>query len=232
MKIIVISDIHSNKYALQSVLNYIDNISFDKMFLLGDYFGYYPWAEESYNLLEPYLEKSVSILGNHDDLIISDITPEKKPEYWDVIQQNKNELSLKAKQWLRGLNTFEIFEIDDKKYKLFHGTPDDSLNGRYYPDNERNYSWFPKINEVLILGHTHYPMIRYFDKNSLLLNPGSVGQSRDWNTKASFAILDSDTLKVEIVRVEYDINKAISELQEMKWYFRAINALFKINKII
>ena len=67
MNIAVLSDIHSNKYALSETLKFLENKDIDKYIFLGDYFGYYPWAKETFTLLRSYFNKSHHILGNHDN---------------------------------------------------------------------------------------------------------------------------------------------------------------------
>jgi putative phosphoesterase len=227
MKIAVLSDLHSNKYALKATLNYLENREIDKFIFLGDFFGYYPWAQETFELIKPILNKSIRILGNHDSLIIQKETPKILPEYWDVILQNRQNLSEEAIIWLKSLDSKSEIYIDNIKLKLFHGTPDNSLNGRFYPDNEIKYDWFPLENEILFLGHTHYPLIKKITDKSYIINPGSIGQPRDGNLESSLIIFDTSNLSFELIRQNYPILKAINELKEMHWYPRAINSLLK-----
>ena len=230
MKIAVLSDIHSNKYALTSTMHFLESKKIDKYIFLGDLFGYYPWAMETYNIIKPYLPISIHLLGNHDELIINPIEPEIKPEYWDVIIQNKNDLSLEAIDWLSTLIAHKKIVIGNMNFELYHGSPDNPLNGRFYPDNKNEYGWFPKENEIILMGHTHYPLLIKTTQNGILLNPGSVGQPRDGNLESSFAIINTENNSFEFYRVPYDVNKAIRELESMNWYKRAIESLKKTSK--
>jgi putative phosphoesterase len=229
MKLAIMSDIHSNKYALKEVFHFLNGQKIDKFIFLGDFFGYYPWAQETFELIKPNLNKSIQILGNHDSLIIQNETPEILPEYWDVIQHNKQQLPDDVLFWLKELTASKNFEIDGLKFKIFHGTPDDPLMGRFYPDDMKIYDWFPQKGEIILLGHTHYPILKNVDNGGIIINPGSVGQSRDGNLSSSFCILDTLSLEINFYRVPYDTEKVISELLEMKWYPRAVNSLKKCN---
>ncbi len=228
MNIAVLSDIHSNKYALKATLEYLKERDIDQFIFLGDFFGYYPWAQETYVLLKSVFEKSIHILGNHDELLLNKKNLELKPEYWDVLQNNKKELSSEALAWLSTLKAEKKIILDTINFSMHHGTPDDSLSGRYYPDDECKYKWFPLENEILLLGHTHYPLIRKFKEKSLLINPGSVGQPRDGITSSSGCIIDTKTLSVDFFRVPYLNDLITEELINMAWYPRAIQLLKKI----
>ena len=69
MRIAILSDIHSNKYAFLKAIELIDQNKIDKLIFLGDFFGYYPWARETFELLHELPIHSISILGNHDVLV-------------------------------------------------------------------------------------------------------------------------------------------------------------------
>jgi diadenosine tetraphosphatase ApaH/serine/threonine PP2A family protein phosphatase len=113
---------------------------------------------------------------------------------------------------------------------MLHGTPDDFLNGRFYPDNTANYDWFPGEKEILLMGHTHYPIIKRFSNGGIIINPGSVGQPRDGNLASSFCIMDTETDEIEIIRLPMPLDFIIEELRSLNWYEKAINSLRKTNK--
>lgn len=227
MRIAVLSDIHSNKYALSEALKTISTLEIDHYFFLGDYFGYYPWAGETYDLLKTIQHRSTFIIGNHDELMVRDNKPDPVPEYWDVLEQNKRQLNDEALQWLASLKPHALLRIDGLQLSLYHGTPDDELNGRFYPDNEEIYKWFPITNEVLLFGHTHYKLLKQTNSNGFILNPGSVGQARGKNTKPTFAVIDTSIESFKFVEINYDIEKVVAELESMNWYPRAVESLKK-----
>lgn len=230
MKIAILSDIHSNYFALKSVINDFDKYNVNKIFILGDVFGYYPWALETFNLLEPFLKNSKCIKGNHDDLLLQEVTPNPEPSYWKAAKLNEEQLinnCQNAIEWLKSLPISESFTMREYQIKLFHGTPDNPLFGRYYPSDFSNYDWFPKRNEILLLGHTHYPIKKILKNNSIIFNPGSVGQPRDGNPMPSWGLLDTETVKFNHVRTNYNNIYVMDILKNMEWDTRAILALNK-----
>jgi putative phosphoesterase len=227
VNIAVLSDIHSNKYALTSTLKCLENKRIEKFIFLGDYFGYYPWANETYREIEKLSAKSVHILGNHDELIFRERMPVPTPEYWPVIIQNKSALTPNALKWLRSLSPEQKLQIENIEFRLYHGTPDEPLTGRFYPDNEKEYPWFPKKNEILLIGHTHYPIYKKLVEGGIIINPGSIGQPRDGILESSLCIINTDNSDVKFYRVPYPIAEAVRELENMNWYPRAIKSLQK-----
>ena len=228
MKYAIISDIHSNSFALKSVIKDIEKEKIKNYIILGDIFGYYPWAPETYKIIKNLTDKIIK--GNHDELLIKKNVPQPEPAYWHVIKHNENSLKTecdKSLEWVKSLKCEMFITIKDIKIKLFHGTPDNPLNGRYYPDDENHYNWFPGKNEIVLLGHTHYPMIKKCKSGGLIVNPGSVGQPRDGNIFPSWCVLNLDTMNVEIKRTCYDISKVINKLHELNWDKRCILALQK-----
>ncbi|MEZ4799692.1 MAG: metallophosphoesterase family protein [Flavobacteriales bacterium] len=226
MRIALLSDIHSNCFALKKVLQFLEDKQIDHFLLLGDSFGYFPWARETWELINSLAPNMTAILGNHDELIIREESPNPLPDYWMPIESNKRDLPEEALRWLKSLNSSKSIVLDGIEFELAHGTPEDSLNGRYYPDNDKVYDWFPKENQILVLGHTHYPLIKKVNGGTIV-NPGSVGQPRDGILESSCCIFDTNSGIFTNHRIAYDVNHCIELLQEMNWYPHAIKTLQK-----
>ena len=229
MNIAVISDIHSNCFALKAVLDDLENYNINNLIILGDIFGYYPWSVETYNLLQPYLGKAYCIKGNHDDLLLNTIAPNPCPSYWYAAKQNEEELKRHAPEaieWLETLDFNKTITIGGSNIRMFHGTPGDPKNGRYYPDDRKNYDWDFKTDETILLGHTHYPMYKEL-KGYKIYNPGSVGQPRDGNPMPSWGIFDLENDLFKFVRTRYDNLHVIEKLYEIKWDEKSILSLNK-----
>ena len=105
MNIAILSDLHSNHFALKAVLDDIENRSVDKLVVLGDIFGYYPWACETYELLKPYKDYAFIIKGNHDQLILDAEPSEPVPSYWSAAKSNEESLKKNCKEALVWLQT-------------------------------------------------------------------------------------------------------------------------------
>jgi len=159
MRCALISDVHANKYALGAVIDSIKGHGADVVLNAGDSFGYYPWAQEVFELLQPLA--TYSVLGNHDALIRGPSRPDPLPSYWDAVEQNRQHLAPAGLEWLSRLPSDLRIELKGRPVRVVHGTPDELLTGRLYPDHAGpTPEWFPAEGEVLVLGHTHYPMAR------------------------------------------------------------------------
>ena len=99
---------------------------------------------------------------------------------------------------------------------MTHGSPDDHLGEYVFPTTHSDIFDFylKKLSvKVIALGHTHFPFI-WSDKAGVVFNPGSVGQPRDGESKASYAILSIDGGRVEVEhrRVDYDIETSARKI--------------------
>jgi putative phosphoesterase len=227
VKVAVLSDIHSNCFALRAVVDELTKEDPDAVILLGDTFGYYPWALETYCIvhnLNPF-----AILGNHDRLVLDADPPLPTPIYWEIAKQNEKDLATEpeALVWLRGLLPKREWTVGGTHVLCCHGTPHDPLNGRYYPDDSKDPPWRPKANDVLLMGHTHYPLVRTVTGGGLIANPGSVGQPRDGDLRASWGLFYPLERRFELRRTSYDVEGTIEKLRDLGWHSPAIEALRK-----
>lgn len=226
MRCAIISDIHSNKYALRAVLDDIKSRGAEVLINAGDTFGYYPWAREVYEMLRPLAPSSVA--GNHDHMILGRIVPAAAVSYWPAVEQNRATLGETALAWLKGLPLELAIPTGDLQLRIVHGTPENPLEGRWYPDREpANETWLPTSGAAQVMGHTHYPMTATLPNGGLLLNPGSVGQPRDGDPRSSWMLFDTTTRNAQVFRTEYALSTATEELTAMGWHERSIRALSK-----
>ena len=115
------------------------------------------------------------------------------------------------------------FRLDGLKIKLRHACPWDEET-YLYRDSPKLLDIQLKKDEMLFVGHTHRPMWLQAG-DGMILNPGSVGQPRDWNPLASYAVLDTSTGNVLIRRVEYDVEAFQNRLRELGWENTLIDIL-------
>lgn len=231
MKIAILSDLHSNYFALREVLSAAREEKINSIILLGDMFGYYPWSSETFHLLNSWAIL-LAIKGNHDLIVLENDSEAQSKHLAYYMQARYNHEDLKrncpeALTWLAGLGLQATIAIDDVKINICHGTPSDTANGRFYPDDIKVYDWFPKAGELLLMGHSHYPLLRSVPSAGIIFNPGSVGQPRDGNPAASWGILSLDDLKFELRRTPYDHAYTCKLLRDMNWDKRSIAALEK-----
>lgn len=232
MKIGIISDIHGNFEALKVVLKSISEIHKpDYLICLGDIVGYYPHPIECINLVQKHC--TYVIKGNHDAVVVSnsfdknlkwfnEVAAETLRWTRSVLLEEQNEAQFK---YLRNLRVKKELVIDKKKLLFVHGTPDKKWEYFLYPywlgkpledQRIRMDNWLAKWS-FIAMGHTHWPF-QYENNGRLVVNPGSVGQPRDENPRASYCLLNVtySVLNVENYRVSYPIENVCNALKRAK----------------
>lgn len=202
MKISLIADIHSNLLALEAVLVAIKERGIPKIVNAGDIVGYGPRPNETIDLVRR--SGFLSIRGNHDHAVLIG-EYEWFNEYAAAAAiWTASKIEAKNFEFLDRLKRKEVVRIDGKTIGIFHGSPEDP--DEYIFDESRARELLQKSEyDLMVCGHTHCPMQVRIGKR-LFINPGSVGQPRDRDPKASFSILDLETMESEIVRVGYDVS--------------------------
>lgn len=199
--IAILSDIHGNYEALKEVLRSIDEKGIKEIYCLGDIVGYYSQVNEVCDELRARDAKCV--MGNHDWYMAADSFCARSQTVNDCLKYQKGIISSENLQWLRSLPVYrQVGELS-----MVHGGWTDPIDEYLEPSAE----YFDKVGgKFFSSGHTHLPRIEiYADKQ--YCNPGSVGQPRDGDNRASFATWDG--VAFELHRVAYDFEK-VGELME------------------
>jgi len=200
MRLGVLSDLHGNRVALDAVLD--DMPAVDGLVCAGDVVGYNPWPGECVAAMR---EREVpTVMGNHDRAVASGTAFRFNSMAAAGVEYAREHLADDALAWLADLPDERL--AADGRVKLVHGHPDDP--DRYtYPDE-----FSPRLlgdEDLLVLGHTHVQGYEQY-REGIVLNPGSVGQPRDGDPRAAYAVVDLDALTVEARRIEYDVD-AVAE---------------------
>jgi putative phosphoesterase len=193
MKAAFISDIHGNYEALKSVLAEIDRMGIGRIYCLGDVVGYYMQINEC--CAELQRRNVPCVMGNHDWYMAGGGFCPRSRSVNDCLAHQRKIIDPKHVEWLR---TFPVQRrIDDMR--LVHGGWADPIDEYLKPGAE----YFARMDgRVFLSGHTHLQMVeRYGDK--IYCNPGSVGQPRDGDPRAAFAVFEGGG--VTLHRVEYDM---------------------------
>jgi predicted phosphodiesterase len=199
-RVAVLADIHCNVAALDAVLADATRAGAEAVWTAGDVFGYLPQAASTYRLLRT-AGPDAAVLGNHDLWTLHpDLAPAGIGDGARANAVTLDEWCPEALDWLTTVPQVLWRDRDGWRVMMCHGTPDDPLHGRYYPDDQTAYRWLPGPGEILILGQTHWPLCRGTAETGLLLNPGSVGQPRDGNPAPSWALLDTAAGTAELRR--------------------------------
>jgi putative phosphoesterase len=212
MRIAVISDIHSNYDALQAVLSSIED--YDALVCLGDLVGYGAEPNEVVSEIRSLRPRAI-VMGNHDFAVSTGDTAGFVQHAVQAVEWTRTRISTENLKYVGGLRGKTTFTVDGVKIALAHGSPRDPLNEYIYPDTAE-FILKSLVEDsggtVLLLGHTHVPFVRKFD-SKLLGNPGGVGQPRDGDARASYAILEPFAEpEFQIHRVAYDVDAAASKI--------------------
>lgn len=212
MRVALISDLHANLAALEAVLD--DMPPVDRIVCCGDLVDYYDQPNEVCALVR---NRGIAcIRGNHDAYVIGALVPDpsNRASYrTDWTRETLNEGHLK---WLAGLGTEMLITANGHRLRVRHASPWDE--GTYLRADGAHALARLEIgrDETLAVGHTHRPLHLAIG-GGWLLNPGSVGQPRDWNPRAAYALLDLATGAVEQRRVEYDVAGMQRRLDAQGW---------------
>lgn len=221
MKIAIITDIHSNIFALEAVLEDIKNKGIENIYCLGDLVGYGPFPNEVINLIK---ENNIpTIQGNYDQSVGEDLFAcgcdykdgktmalGTKSLHWS--QENTTD---ENKKWLRELPEKIEFEVKGRKILLVHGSP--RKNNEYLYEDSKELEEIADIirANIMICGHTHKPFHKNVD-GIHMINAGSVGKPKHGNPNATYMIIDvySDDIKTQIVEVLYDYEKMATAIED------------------
>jgi predicted phosphodiesterase len=229
MRYLVLSDIHSNREALTAVLSFVKRKRWDKAVFLGDLVGYGANPNQAVDMVRD-LRPLVAIRGNHDK-VCSGI---EDGELFNRVALHaamwtRQKLTAPNLRWLRSLP--EGPAVVDGAFAISHGTPVDEdayIFGEIEALNVFRQTTFP----VCFFGHSHFPVVFGLSPDAIhtvltsgrsfryklrpgiryLINPGSIGQPRDGNPLASFAIYDSDAAVVTVHRVPYRVEETQSKI--------------------
>ena len=220
MRYLILSDVHANLAALEAVLAEARTFGFDEIWCLGDLVGYGPDPNECIERLQD--SPHISLAGNHDWAALGKL---------DVNSFNQDartangwtqlELNPAAREYLSGLPT----HVERDGFCMAHASPREPV-WEYILDANLAYANFAHFStRICLVGHTHIPLIFELDEQRrrcevlfpplrgrlalrsrrMIINPGSVGQPRDGDPWASYAILDTEAEIWEFHRVSYPV---------------------------
>lgn len=155
-------------------------------------------------------------MGNHDYAVTTGYVADFTRHAADAIIWTRSRISEENLEYLKGLRPSAKWEIDGAKMSLFHASPRDPLMEYIFPGipNSRARELIREGGEsIVLLGHTHMPMIYSFE-GQILANPGSVGQPRDNDSRASFGVLEisGSQFSFNIIRVKYAVEAVAGKI--------------------
>jgi predicted phosphodiesterase len=225
MKYLILSDIHANREALAAVLAYVKRKPWDRAVCLGDLVGYGADPNQTIDTIRR-LKPLTAIRGNHDK-VCSGI---EEGELFNRIaleaaMWTRQKLTRSNHQWLRNLPQGPL--LVDESFAISHGTPIDE-DAYIFGEIEALNVFRQTEHSLCFFGHSHFPVIFALSPDAIttiltiaphfhfklrkgvryLVNPGSIGQPRDGNPLASFAMYDTKSQTVSIHRIAYRVESA------------------------
>lgn len=213
MRILVISDIHANWPALQAI---IDAEPYDCLMVGGDLVSYGPHPSEVVDFIRSHA--TMCVRGNHDEALAHDVdcrcAPASKPLAEATRAVHRSMLSHSQVRYLGSIPLTGELRVDDKTLFSVHASPQEHLY-RYtltpdLPEARLQAEITGVVGDLILLGHTHFPMIRRIG-GQIVINPGSVGQPRDGDPRASYAVIVDGVH--ELRRAAYDIERTVRDLR-------------------
>ena len=234
MRYLVLSDIHANLEALEAVVADLRHRSWDRFLLLGDIVGYGADPKAVIDRLRE-LQPDQMVRGNHDKVVVGITDGEYfNPLALAAARWTRSVLSEADRRWLEEMPQGPVRAVADPEVVLSHGSP---LDEEAYILGQEDALVTFEVGEFqrCLFGHTHYPMVIGARNGGLqiwqppsveggevplregrryLINPGSVGQPRDGNPRASYVILDAQRDRVEFHRVSYEVETTMAKIIE------------------
>jgi predicted phosphodiesterase len=232
----LISDIHSNIESLEAVLADIRDQGISEIFCLGDLVGYGPNPRE---VIDEIMKCRVCLLGNHDQGALFD--PEgfnsgaERAIFWtrNQLENAGGPPAQRQRRWDFLGELPRNYQEQGDKFLYVHGSARNPLNEYVFPEDIYNKRKLEKIftlvSQYAFQGHTHVPGVftenfNFFSpeeinneyrltKEKMMINVGSVGQPRDGNPRACYAVLEDEVVRFR--RVEYPFDKTIAKIYEI-----------------
>ena len=228
MRALILSDIHSNLEALKSVIESAGKGSgFDQVWQFGDLVGYGPDPSECIDIIRDYYAAGVA--GNHDLAAIGKLSVEAFNMYASMAALwTAEQLTQEQTKYLGSLP----LKVELEDFTMVHGSPRDPVWEYVVTPGAATAGFLHLDTTRCLVGHSHIPFLCRqqgdeavflefpldtpvaLGSERLIINPGGVGQPRDGDSRASYAIYDSDEMTVYHHRAEYDIPKVQEKMQD------------------
>ncbi len=237
MRYAIVADIHANLAAFTAVLDGIKlEGGVEEIWCLGDIVGYGPDPHRCLELLRQY--KHVCVAGNHDWAAVGKVdTSDFNPDAAAACHWTAQQLSPEDVQYLASLP--QIIQRGD--FTLVHGSPREPIWEYLLSVNDARENFAFLQSQFCLVGHSHVPLVFKYEetdacsfsqfstnvrlvlgKSRLIINPGGVGQPRDGDPRASYAVYDDETKTVSLHRIPYDIAATQARMVEYRLPMRLV----------
>jgi putative phosphoesterase len=217
MKIAFISDIHSNIFALKSVITHMKKLNINKICILGDIIDYYYYPDEVLaTLLDDDFDIISIIKGNHEDNLTflfnnKDQLDDYTNKYGHGMEKVFNNCTKEQIEYLINLKEKDELNINNLKIGLFHGSIE-SNKEHIYPDAQFDVlkKQTDQNFDFIFLGHTHMAFSFNYN-NTTVINVGSIGKNRV-SSNASWVYLNTENKVVQFMTTDYNKDELIKDI--------------------
>lgn len=227
MKVAVISDIHGNRQAFEAVLEAVAASDASELWCLGDLVGYGADPDMCVALASEHA--AVCLAGNHDLAVTGEVSLQEFSRGASIaVQWTREVISAAHMEFLKGLRP----QGQEGRVGLYHASPRDPVWEYVLSALLAELCLNEQSHRLCLIGHSHVPLSFVRHEGELttgeprregvqldisggewLLNPGSVGQPRDGDPRASWMLLDLDDLTASFRRTDYDIAGAAAAIR-------------------
>jgi putative phosphoesterase len=238
MRTLIISDLHANIDALLAVESEVQRIGgCDRTLVLGDLVDYGPAPAE---VIEWVRRNATDVIrGNHDHAMATGAACQSSSAFLPLSivtrEYFRPKLEPDAIRYLQSLPAVRSIEIEGTRIELVHATLRDPLYEYVAPQSSEEH-WLFALGPVsedtsfVFLGHTHLPFTRRVGEITVV-NPGSLGQPKDGDPRACYAILEGG--EIRLCRISYDVEWAVSRLQQLslpELYIRQLSHVLRTGR--
>jgi len=231
VRYLILSDLHGNDEALSAVLGWLKRKKVGRVVCLGDLVGYGADPNKVVDRFRKMACPTLAIRGNHDKVVCGIDSGEMfNPPAFEAARWTREKLSRENTEFLRRLPPGPA--VVDGAFGICHGSPIDEDSYIFSDmDASMNFLYLERLApgiDLFFFGHSHIPSVFTLEGEEIhveavrkprarlvlekgkryLVNPGSVGQPRDRNPKASFVLYDSKTRTVHFERVAFDVGRS------------------------
>jgi len=205
----LLSDIHANLVALQAVLADLPSVS--AIWVMGDTVGYGPDPADTLALLRD--RGATLVAGNHDRAVATG-------QGLELFNAPARAAAARHRAWLAAedrdaLAALPLTLEPADGYAMCHGSPRDPLWEYVFDARTAAFAMAGLAASRCCVGHTHVPAIFRTGDGKVMINPGSVGQPRDGDARAAYALLDVAAATVDVRRVEYDVGETQRRMRDL-----------------
>lgn len=209
-KIAFVSDIHGNYPALSAVLNDCRQRGISTIYCLGDLVGYYSQINEVIDTLRDL--NIPCVMGNHDYAMANNNgVIDRSKTCTNVLTKQLSYITPSNLEFVKNLPDQKIIDYNGQQVFCVHGGLNDHIDEYLGELNDEYFAALPENVAYVVTAHNHKAMVADF-KNVKYANCGSIGQPRDHDPRASYAILEDNEFK--IVRVDYNIDETVNKMKE------------------